>query len=145
MRISIYFKASLLLGLYLILSWAIFGIALSQADLRFAFLLPIFFGVVMSTGFLYLFTHESEFRLARVIEKKEKKAERTWLKRFAHFGKTSATFLIAMLGGPLPGALSAALLLPHYKYKYQLVALANIPSVFFYVGLAKGLFKIVGL
>lgn len=90
------------------------------------------YGVVGSAAaifgavFLYLFSHEAFFKFARVIEKKEQKQEKRWLGRFSHTGRIVATLIIGILAGPLFSALTARMLLPRHRLKYQVVVGASL-------------------
>jgi len=139
-KIPVYLKVAVLLSGYTVLSWVVLGFGAAANNLILAFGAPIIFGAAIGTGFLYIFSHDKSFRLARIIEEKEKKSEKKWLNIFSHFGKNLASVLVGFFGGPLLAALTIAILLPRAKYKYFLVALINIPSSIFYIGLAKGTF-----
>lgn len=103
-----------------------------------AFGVPMLYGGLTSVLFLYLFSHEDFFNFAKEIEKGQMKKEKKWLSRFSHFSKITTTFLMAMVGGPILGALTARLLLSRTGYGYALLLLANLPSTLLTVSVARG-------
>jgi uncharacterized membrane protein len=106
-----------------------------------SFLGPFIFGAVMSFMFLYLFSHEDFFHFIKDVEKKEEKKEEQYLKKFKHFGKIVAVFVIALIGGTIFAALTVRLLLAHYKYRYLILLLSMVLSTVFSVGIVKGVFS----
>lgn len=143
MKIPIYIKAALILAAYTASSWFVLGVAIALDNVFVALGVALAFGMLVSILFLFIFSHKSVFKFARIIEKRERKMEKKWLKMFSRFGKPAASALIAFVGGPLPGALTVALLMPKAKYRYLFVALINIPSAVFYVGSARGIFSVL--
>jgi hypothetical protein len=91
---------------------------------------------------LFFFLHDDSFQTARELERKEAKIEKKWLRRFSHSGKIFTVVAIETISGPIFGALTVRILMPKYKYKYVLVALANIPSAFFYVFVVKSILNV---
>jgi len=105
-----------------------------------AFLSQFVYGSLAGLVFLYLFSHEDFFPLAREIEKEEEKKEEKWLKRLKHHGKIFVCLMIGALGGPVLGALSVRLLLHrhHFWYKYGIVVFSDLISTVISLGLVKG-------
>jgi hypothetical protein len=140
---------------FLALSFLIFYFLLSKLNTAYAFLnnnkvvsfLQIYlFGVLFACIFLFLFSHEKFFPLAKVIESEEEKKERKYLKKYIHHGKVLATFIIGIIGGPVFSSLTARLLLNNTNFlKYIVIILANIPSTIVTVGLANGIVKLFHL
>ena len=80
----------------------------------------VFFGVL----FLYMFSHEDFFKFAKEIERKQKKSEKIWERKFLQYGKITTIFVIAIVGGPILAALAIRFLLSRYKHKYLLIIAA---------------------
>lgn len=142
MKLSDVIKVLLILGIHGLLSMILLGVAGASNDIVFSWGMQIFWGVGSAVFFLYLFTHDKNFRIARLIEKEEEKVEKKWLKRFAHSGKVLTTILIGIISGQVLGALSVRILLPHHEHNYILVALTSLASTIFYVLLSKGFFHL---
>jgi hypothetical protein len=119
--------------------------AVTRQDIFLSFIQLYIFGAIFACIFLYLFSHEKFFPVAKDIEKVEEKKEKKYLKRYLHHGKILATFIIGTLGGPVFSSLTARLLLSKMGMgKYFIVILANIPSTLFTVGITNGFIKIFG-
>jgi len=88
--------------------------------------------------FLFIFNHEGFFKFAKVIEKKEMRKEKKWLKRFSRFGRSLTVLLIGIVAGPLLAALTARLLLEGKNRGYFLVSAASIFSTLLWLGVARG-------
>lgn len=117
--------------------------ALLNENKIFSFLQIYSFGIFFACLFLFLFSHEKFFPIAKEIEKEEEKKEKKYLKKYIHHGKVLATFIIGTIGGPVFSSLTARLLLNNTNFlKYFIVILANIPSTVFTVGIANGFVKI---
>lgn len=119
--------------------------ALSSGDFNKAFLQVYVYGIFFGCLFLYLFSHEKFFPVAKDIEKQEEKTEKAYLKKYLKGGKVLSTFIIGVIGGPVFSSLTARLLLNKYWYKYLVVILANVPSTLFTVGIGHSILKFVGL
>jgi len=141
---SIYTKAALTLVLYYTLSRVVFLSSLASQNVLVTFGGPMVYGAIAGATFLYIFSHEDFFAFAKIIEKKEKQAEKRWLKRLHHHGKSATALAVGTFGGPILGALTAQLLLRAHsnRFRYALVLFSSIPSTFFSMGIAKGLFTI---
>jgi len=109
------------------------------------FLIPFVYGSLAGLVFLYLFSHEDFFPVAREIEKEEEKKEEKWLKKLRHRGKLFTSLVIGAFGGPIPGALFVRLLLHKHNfwYKYSIVVFSDLISTVISLGLAKGLVKVL--
>ncbi len=117
--------------------------AMTNQNKLIAFLQIYLFGIFFACLFLYLFSHERFFPIAKQIEKEEEKKEKKYLKKYIRHGKVLATFIIGTLGGPVFSSLTARLLLNNTNFlKYFIVVLANIPSTVVTVGIANGFVKI---
>lgn len=127
-----------LLTAYFVMSKVNLAHALSSKDTLFAFWQIYLFGIFFACLFLYLFSHEKFFPVAKEIEKEEEKKEKKYLAKYIHHGKILATFLIGVIGGPVFSSLTARLLINNLWYKYMVVVFANIPSTFITVAIAKG-------
>lgn len=135
--------ALLILAGYFSISKINMAHAISNQNKVFSFLQIYLFGIFFACLFLYLFSHERFFPIARQIEKEEEKKEKKYLKKYIHHGKVLATFIIGTLGGPVFSSLTARLLLNNTNFlKYFIVILANIPSTVVTVGIANGFVKI---
>lgn len=139
----IYLKAAAALLIYSILSKAVFASSLIRSNLIESLLYPMVFGMVSSCVFLYIFSHDDFIKIAKEIEKKEERSEKSWLKRMRHTSKIVSTLIIGTLAGPILSAFTTRILLINYKYKYPLVVFINIPSTLFSVGLAKELISFI--
>ena len=141
----IYLHAAIALAIYYTFSRIIFIGSLVSPSLLVNFAGPAIYGATASVIFLYIFSHEQFFAFAKVIEKKEKKAEDKWLKKFEHHGSAVTTALVGTIGGPIFGALTARFLLADHSnaYKYILLILTSIPSTLFSMGMAKGVFSTI--
>lgn len=137
--------AVFILGSYFVLSKVNLVHALLYKSVLESFLQIYLFGVFFACLFLYIFSHEKFFPVAKEIEKEEEKTEKTFLKKYLHHGKILATFLIGMVGGPVFSSLTARILLNKFDYKYLLVILANIPSSILTVGISRGFIQFFNL
>ena len=96
--------------------------------------LSVFFGLL----FLYFFSHEDFFKFISEIERKNRKAEKQWENRFAHYSKLLVAFVIGVIAGPLIGALSVRFLLTRYKFKYLVVLVSSCISALVWITIARG-------
>lgn len=134
----IHIVAVFILGGYFVLSKVNMVSALTNKNLFNSFLQIYLFGVFFACLFLFIFSHEHFFTVAKDIEKEEMKKEKKYLKKYMHHGKILATFLIGVVGGPVFSSLTARILLNNFTFKYLVVILTNIPSTIITVALAKG-------
>lgn len=135
--------AILLLIGYFSLSKINLAHALLNENKILSFLQIYLFGIFFACLFLFLFSHDNFFPIAKEIEKEEEKKEKKYLKKYIHHGKVFATFIIGTIGGPVFSSLTARLLLNNANItKYFIVIISNIPSTIFTVGLTNGLVKI---
>lgn len=141
---SIHVQAALVLIVYLVFSKINLISSAASRYLWVSFLGPFIFGSLAGLVFLYLFSHEDFFPIAREIEKKEKKAEQRWQERLSHHGKVFICFFVGAVTSPVLCALAVRLLIHKHKfwYKYAIIFFAEIVSTVLNVGLLKGLIKI---
>lgn len=140
---GIHLLAVLILGGYFVLSKINTVYALTRNNIVESFLQLYLFGIFFACLFLYIFSHEKFFPIAKDIEKQERKKEKKFLKKYIHHGKIFGTFIIGVLGGPIFSSLTARLLLNNYAFKYVLIILANIPSTLFTLGLGRGILNFI--
>ena len=131
--------AVFILGGYFVLSKVYLAHALSNKNLVESFLQLYLFGIFFACLFLYIFSHDKFFPIAKEIEKEEKKTEKKYLKKYMYHGKVITSFIIGAVGGPIFSSLTTRLLLNNYAFKYVLVILANIPSTVLTVTASRGL------
>lgn len=136
---KIHLIAVFILGGYFILSKVNLAHALLNKNMIQSFLQIYLFGIFFACLFLYVFSHDKFFPIAKEIEREEKKKEQKYLKKYLHHGKVLASFIIGAIGGPVFSSLTTRLLLNNYAFKYILVILANIPSTVFTVAASRGL------
>ena len=134
----IHLIAVFIIGGYFVLSKINLVNAMSNKNLYLSFLQIYLFGIFSACLFLYIFSHDKFFLVAKEIEREEEKKEKKYLAKYLHHGKILATFIIGAIGGPIFSSLTARLLLNHYPFKYLVIILANIPSTIITVGIAKG-------
>lgn len=140
----IHLIAVFILGSYFVLSKINLVHALNNQNIYFSFLQIYLFGIFFACIFLYIFSHDKFFPIAREIEKEEKKKEQKYLRKYIHHGKVLATFVIGIIGGPVFSSLTARLLLNNSNLlKYFIIVIANIPSTVFTVGIANGFVKLI--
>lgn len=139
---AVHLIAVFILGSYFVLSKINVVYALTKTSTIYSFLQVYLFGILFACLFLYIFSHEKFFPVAKEIEKEEEKKEKKYLVKYLHHGKVLATFLIGVIGGPVFSSLTARLLINNFWYKYLVVILANIPSTILTTGLAKSLVTI---
>lgn len=116
------------------------GIFLGNAILVYGIMSLV--SAVFAILFLFLFNHKDFFKFAKVIEKREMKKEKKWLKRFSRLGRSLTIFLIGIAAGPLLAALTARLLLADKNRGYFLVSVASILSTLLWLGMARGVISI---
>ena len=140
---AIHFWAVVTIVLYLLFSKVVL-VYFSPLSLWLAFLGPFVYGAISGLIFLYLFSHEDFFPLARQIEKEEKKQEKKWLKTFSRHGKLFICLAIGAIGGPILGALTVRFLIHRHSfvYKYAIVFLSTVFSTILLTGITKGIIKI---
>lgn len=124
---------------YAFLSRFIFIKAVTNRNIFTSFLVPYIFGLIACVVLLYLFNHEDFFHFMKDVEKKEKKRENKYLKKYYHHGKILASILIGTIGGSFFLALTIRFLLNKFAYKYLIMVIAVFLSTLLSVGLAKGL------
>lgn len=139
----IHLIAVFILGGYFILSKINTVYALTRSNITESFLQLYLFGIFFACLFLYIFSHEKFFPVARDIEKQEQKKEKNFLKKYVHHGKILGTFVIGIIGGPVFSSLTARILLNNYAFKYLLIILANIPSTLFTLGVGRGILNFI--
>ncbi len=140
----IYLETVLVIVFYTVFSKTVFVHSIAFSNLLISFLGPFAFGAVSGLIFLYLFSHEDFFPIARQIEKEEAKTEKKWLRRFRHHSKLFVCLAVGVIGGPIIGALTVHFLIHRHSfwYKYFILTISTIISTFLTVGLARGLIKI---
>lgn len=134
----IHLIAIFILGGYFVLSKVNLVHALTNNNLVGSFLQIYLFGIFFACLFLFIFSHERFFPIAKDMEKQEANREKKYIKKYVHHGKVLGTFLIGVVGGPVFSSLTARLLLNNFAFKYLLVIISNIPSTIITVALAKG-------
>lgn len=141
---SIHFQAVLALVVYLILSQINLIGSIASQNFWVSFLQPFVFGSLAGLIFLYLFSHEDFFPIAREIEKREKNEEQKWQNRLTHHGKVFVCLAIGILTSPVLSAFTVRLLIHKHKfwYKYTIVLIGEVFSTALHVGLIKGLIRI---
>ncbi|MFZ3301628.1 MAG: hypothetical protein WA152_02875 [Microgenomates group bacterium] len=132
-----------LLALYFIISKINLAHALSSQNTFIAFLQIYFFGIIFACLFLYIFSHDKFFPVAKEIEKEEEKKEKKYLAKYLHHGKVLATFLIGVIGGPVFSSLTARLLINNHWYKYLIIIIANIPSTIATLSFGQGIYQLM--
>lgn len=142
---KVHLGATLLTAVYFVLGNTILIGFLNHPDPLVSIGAPMLYGAVMSVLFLYLFSHDDFFHFARKIEERQMVKEKKLVKRFAGLGKLSASFAIAIVGGPILGALAFRLLLRRVAAKYVLLIIANVPSTLFTIAITKGVINVFGL
>lgn len=140
---TIHFWAVTAIVFYLIFSKVVL-VYFSPQSLGLAFLAPFIYGALAGLVFLYLFSHEDFFPIARQIEKEEQKAEKHWLKKLKHHGKLFICLAVGAIAGPLLGALTVRFLIHRrgFWYKYALVFFSTIVSTILTAGIVKGVIKV---
>lgn len=134
----IHLIAVVVLSTYFVLSKINLVYALKNNNFISSFLQLFIFGTFFTYLFLYLFSHEKFFPLAKEIEDKEKKKEKIYLKKYIHHGKILGTFIIGIIGGPIFLSLTTRLLLSRFKYKYLFVFITSFVSTLFTFAIGKG-------
>lgn len=133
----------LVLGIHTATSWSVLLIATSSSNFLLFFILPFIYGALTGLVFFYLFSHDKVVKIAKLIEEKEQKIEKKWLKRFAHSGKLLTTLIIGVFGGPILCALTVKLFYSRSRYKYVILLTANLLSTIYFVLVLKGVVKLV--
>jgi len=139
----IHLIAVFILGSYFVLSKINLVHALSNPNSISSFLQIYLFGIFFACLFLYIFSHDKFFPIAKEMEREEEKKEKKYIKKYIHHGKILTTLIIGVVGGPVFSALTARLLLKDYTFKYFLVILANIPSTLFTLGIGRSILSFV--
>jgi hypothetical protein len=138
----VHIVAVFILGGYFILSKINLTYALLNNNIIYSFAQIYLLGTFFACLFLFIFSHDKFFPVAKEIEKEESKKEKKYLGKYFHHGKIFATIVIGIIGGPVFSSLTARLLLNNTNFiKYIVVILANIPSTIITVGLANGFIK----
>lgn len=139
---KVHLGATFLLVLYFLLGNTVLVSYVNHPNVLVSIGAPMLYGAVASIFFLYLFSHDDFFHFAKKIEEKQMGREKKLAKHFAGLGRISASFVIAIVGGPILGALAFRLLLRRAASSYILLLIANIPSTLFTLAVAKGLISI---
>lgn len=139
----IHFFAIGLLTTYFVISKVNLAHALGNQNTLFVFIQIYTFGIFFACLFLYIFSHDKFFPIAREIERTEEKKEKKYLEKYSHHGKVLATFLIGTLGGPVFSSLTARLLINDHWYKYLIIILANIPSTIATLSFGQGIYQLM--
>lgn len=137
---SIYIKAMFLYTAYFVLTKYVLIASSLNKDSQYFFQISIniFFALI----FLYLFENDNFFKFIKVIEKKEIKKEKKLEKQYLHFGKTLAAIIIALLTGPLVGALTFRFLVVKSFMRYVILVLSIIISSSGILFFAKGVINL---
>ena len=135
-----HFKTIVILIIYFLITQSSFFVGvLNSTPIFLGFLLNIIFSVFFGVIFLYIFSHEDLFDIARQLEKDNIKKEKVWLHRFKNLGKSTVVFLIGILAGPLFAAITLRIILPKYKYRYTLMVFVATASAILWLGIARGI------
>ncbi len=132
-----------LLTAYFVMSKVNLAHALGNQNTLLIFMQIYLFGIFFACLFLYIFSHDKFFPIAREIERTEEKKEKKYLEKYLHHGKVLATFLIGVLGGPVFSSLTARLLINDHWYKYLIIILANIPSTIATLSFGQGIYQLM--
>lgn len=132
-----------LLTAYFVMSKVNLAHALGNQNILLIFMQIYLFGIFFACLFLYIFSHDKFFPIAREIERTEEKKEKKYLEKYLRHGKVLATFLIGMFGGPVFSSLTARILINDHWYKYLIIILANIPSTIITTGFGQSLIAIL--
>jgi hypothetical protein len=136
-------KTTIALIVYTVVSYFVLISSLANENIFICFLIPLVFGILSTIIFLYLFSHQDFFHFIKILEEKERKNEKKYLKKFMRFGKVITCILISLAGGPIFLALTVRFLFSKSKHKYQVAIISNIISTILLVAFSKGLLKII--
>ena len=128
---------------YAFLSRFIFIKSVVNQNIFISFLVPFIFGLIACVVLLYLFNHEDFFHFIKDVEKKERKTEKKYLKKYYHHSKILACVLIGTVGGSFFLALTIRFLLNRFAYRYLVIIISVFCSTLLSMGLAKGLFSLL--
>lgn len=138
-----YISVTIFLLLYVIVTRAVFIAALFWHDLPLAILVPTTIAGISGFAYLYFFLHEDRFKFIRIIKNKKIKAEKKLIHRFIRFGSMLTALTIGFVAGPLFAALTIAILLSDYKYRYWYVIIISTLSVSVSFCIARGIIHII--
>lgn len=138
----IYVQAFFVWLVYTFATKALFIKAIFLRNAVLAYMILSLVSAVFAILFLFLFNHKDFFKFAKLIERKEMKKEKKWLKRFSRFGRSFTVLLIGIAAGPLLAALTAKLLLADKVRGYFLVSVASILSTLVWLGVARGVISV---
>lgn len=136
----IHIQAVVVIILYYVFSKAVMIRSLYSNNFLIHFLGPFLYGTISGFVFLYIFSHENFFPVAREIEKEEKKKEIKWHKRLSHHSSRFICLVVGIFAGPILTAFTIRLLIHKHDiwYKYSIIIISEIISTIFYILLAKG-------
>lgn len=136
----IHIQAVIVIILYYIFSKIVLIRSLYSNNFLIHFIGPFLYGTISGFIFLYIFSHENFFPVAREIEKEEKKKEAKWHKRLGHHSSLFICLMIGIFTGPILTAFTIRLLIHRHNiwYKYLIIITSEFISTIFYILLAKG-------
>jgi hypothetical protein len=140
---STYFKTTIILFVYLVISYLLLIVSLANPNVFISFLVPLIFGVISSVIFLYLFSHKNFIPFIKKIEDRQRKSEEKYLKKFIRFGNFFACILVSLIGGPIFLALTVHLLFPKSHNKYQITIISSTITSILFVTLVKSFLKMI--
>lgn len=140
---TIHLEIALALVAYFVVSFFILIKYSIERNLLVSFAIPMVFGGLSTTGFLYLFSHKDVFPFMNKVEAEEKKKEKQYLAKYVRFGKILASVIISFVGGPVFLALTARFLFGRTKNKYWIALAITLLTTVVLVAMSKGLFSFV--
>lgn len=133
-----YVAVTIVLLIYVIATRAIFITALFYPNLAIALAVPTTIAGISGFLYLYFLLHEDRFKFIRIIRDKKIKTEEKLIHKFIKFGKLLTAWIIGFPAGPLFAALTIAILLSDFKYKYIYVVFISVMSILTSFCLARG-------
>lgn len=140
-----YLFVTVFLLLYVLATRAIFITALFYPNLTIALIVPTTIAGISGFTYLYFLLHEERFKFIRIIKDKKMKTEEKLIHKFIKFGRLLTAWIIGFLLGPLFAALTIAILLSDFKYKYLYVVIISTLSILTSLCLARGVIHIIFL
>lgn len=133
---------AILIG-YFLFSNFIFIHSLTFSNLLLTFFVPLVFGIISSSLFLFLFAHQDFFPFITNLEKAEKKSEEKYLSKFLQYGKFITALLVGIVGGPIFLALTIRILFKESENRYLVANIVATISTFLWIASAKGLLGVI--
>lgn len=135
---SVYLQAFIVWAIFSFGTKLIFLKSIVTQNILLAYVPVSIATALYGVAFLYFLRHKDIFKFAEIIERKEKKAKKKWIRHLIEMGKVIALTLSALISGPLLTSILGKVLLRKRKYAYAVVFSVCFLATIIWLAVARG-------